>query len=193
VDVVANCETVSGSRTAGSGIEDALEVVLGDLDVRELVVVVGVLRKSVRVSRGVRIWEAYQVKVRNNISEILQDGLARGVAGRIRWTHISRVLSDDVSNGHFILDHLVVALSISDDGEILMTPRMAGNLVALGDHTLDDVGPGSGGVNGAFAQVDAGYEEGCFETICGELIENLSCVKVWAAFVSARRVPEECG
>jgi hypothetical protein len=193
VDVVADCETVTRSRTAGCGIEDTLEVVLGDLDVGELVVVVGVLRKSVRVSQDFRIWSAYQVKVRNNVTQVLQDGLARSVAGRVRWTHICWVLSDDVSNSHFVLDHLVVALSISDDGEILMTPRVTSDLMTLGDHSLDDVGPRSGGVDGAFTQVVAGDEEGGLEAICGKLIENLGGVKVRAAIMLVRRFAENYG
>jgi hypothetical protein len=63
VDIMADCETVSRSWTTGCGVEDTLEVVLGDLDVGELVVVVGVLWKSVDPSRRLSIWNAYQVKV----------------------------------------------------------------------------------------------------------------------------------
>lgn len=40
VDIVGNGQTVTSGWAAGSGVEDALEVILGDLDVRELVVVV---------------------------------------------------------------------------------------------------------------------------------------------------------
>lgn len=40
VDVVGNGQTVTSGWATGSGVEDALEVILGDLDVLELVVII---------------------------------------------------------------------------------------------------------------------------------------------------------
>ena len=74
-----------------------------------------------------------------------------------------------------------------------MTPRMTSNLMALGDHTLDDVGPRGGRVDGTFAQVVTGDEEGGFEAICGKLVENLGGVKVWAAIILVRRFAKKYG
>jgi hypothetical protein len=166
VDVVADSETVAGLWAAGGRVEDALEVVFGNLDVRELVVVIGV-----------------EVEVRNNISERLEHGLASCVAGRVGWAHVCGVLSKDVAEGHLVLDHLVVSLGVGDDAQVLVRPGVAGYLMAFGDHTTDDVRPLSGGIDCTLADVDSCHEKGGLETVCGELIKYAISVDVWSVIV----------
>lgn len=153
MDVVSDGEAVARGGSALGLVEDALEVVLGDLDVGELVVVIRV-----------------EVEVRDDVAESLQHVLAGSVAGRVGRAHVGRVLSDDVADGHLVLDHLVVSLSIGDDTEILVRPGVAGYLVALGDHSLDDVGPLRGGVDGALADIDTGDEKSGLESVLSELV-----------------------
>jgi hypothetical protein len=167
VDVVSNRETVAGLRTALSLIENTLEVILGDLDVRELVVVVGV-----------------EVEVRDNVAEVLQHGLTSVVARRVGGTHVSWVLSDNVTDGHFVLDHLVVALGVTDNAQVLVGPCVASNLVAFSYHALDDIGPLRGGVDGTLADVDTGHEKGSLEAILGELVKHAVGVDVRAVIIS---------
>jgi hypothetical protein len=106
--------------------------------------------------------------------------LAGWATARIRGSHVRRVFSDDVANGHFVLDHLVVPLSISDVRQILVRPCVASNLMALCYHTLDDVGPRGCRVDSTFAKVVPRDEEGSLEAIGGELVEDLGGIEVWA-------------
>ena len=122
-----------------------------------------------------------EVKVADDVAQVLHHGLACGIAGRVRRTHVCRVLSNDVPNGHFILDHLVVTLRVSDDAKILMRPSVRCDLVALCDHELDDGGPLRSRFNGTFSKVDASNEKGSFESVRGKLIQNTVRVDVGPA------------
>jgi hypothetical protein len=121
VNVVSDGKTISGRRATIGCVENTLEVVLGNLDVGELVVIIGV-----------------EVKVRDDVAQVPQDVLASFVAGRVRRTHVRWVLSDDVSDGHLVFHHLVVTLLIVDDAQILVRPGVAGHLVTLSNHALND-------------------------------------------------------
>lgn len=166
MDVVGDGEAVARLGAAGGGIKDALEVVLGDLDVGQLVVVVGV-----------------EVEVGHDVTEIPHDGLAGVVAGRVGRAHVGRVLSDNVADGHFVLDHLVIALGIGDNAEILVRPGVGGDLVTLCNHAADDICPRSSGVDGALSNIDSGHEESGLEAIRRELIKHSVSVDVWAIVI----------
>jgi len=166
MNIVANSKTGASGGTTGCGVKNPLEVILGDLDVGELVVVIRV-----------------QVEVADDVSQVLQYSLAGGVARRVRRTHVCRVLSDNVADGHLVLDHLVVALRISDDAEILVGPCVGCDLVALGNHALDHVGPLRCAVNGALAKVDTSHEESSLKASSSELVEDAVGVNVWTVVV----------
>lgn len=110
--------------------------------------------------------------------------MAGGVARRIRGTHICWVLANDVADGHFVLHHLVITLRISDHGQVLVRPGVAGHLMAIGYHALDDIGPRSGRIDGAFPKVVACNKEGGLEAVRSELVEDLVGVEVWARLES---------
>lgn len=164
VNVVCNRKLALGGRVGS--VDGVAEVVLSDLDplTSELVVVIGV-----------------KIEVRNDISESLQDVLANSVARRVGRAHVGRVFANDVANGHLILDHLVVDLSLSDCGKILVGPGVGSDLVAVGDHTPDDSLPLL--VDSTLADVVTGDEEGGLEASSGELVKNLVSVDVWAVVV----------
>jgi hypothetical protein len=67
-------------------------------------------------------------------------------------------------------------------------PSMAGDLMAIGYHALDDVGPRGGCIDGAFAEVVACDEEGGFEAVSGKLVEDLVGVEVWTRLESVCRL-----
>ena len=167
MDVVGNSQTVTRSGATRSSIEDPLEVVLGDLDVGQLVVVVGV-----------------EVEVANYVAEVFHSRLACGAAGAVRGTHVGRVFSDDVADGHFILDHLVDALLFRDLAQVGVTPCVGGDLMAISYHTLDNSGPGRCGVDGTFAVVVTSHEEGSLEAVGSELIQDAVGVEIWTVCVS---------
>lgn len=166
MDVVADSKAVTRLRTALSLVENALEVVLGDLDVGELVVVIGI-----------------EVEVGDDVAKSLEHVLASIVARRIGWAHVGRVFSENVADGHFVFDHLVVALRVADDAEVLMGPGVAGYLMAFGDHTLDHIGPLGGGIDRALANVDTSNKKGGLEAVLGELIQNTVGVDIWTVIV----------
>jgi hypothetical protein len=167
VDVVGDGEAVAGLGAALCGVEDALEVVFGDLDVGQLVVVVGV-----------------EVEVRDDVAEALHRGLAGVTAGGIWRAHICWVFAKDVAERHLVLNHLVVTLSLGDGAQVLVRPGVAGDLVALGDHAANNVCPARGRVDGALVVVDTGDEERGFETVLSELVEDLVGVDVRPIIVS---------
>jgi len=166
VDIVSNSKAVSRLWATGSLVKDALEVVLSDLDVGELVVVISV-----------------EVEVADDIAECLEHVLAGGIARGVGWAHVCGVFSDDVTDGHLVLDHLVVSLSIRDGTQILVRPGVAGHLVAFGDHAANNIRPLCGRVNCALSKVDASNEKGGLEAILGELVEDPVGIDVWSIVV----------
>ena len=125
-----------------------------------------------------------QVEVADDITQVLHYGLACRIAGRVGRTHVCRVFSDDVPDGHFVLDHLIIALRIGDDAKILMRPCVRCDLVALCDHALDNIGPLCGCVNGSFADINSGDKECGLESVFGKLVKNSVGVDVGTARVS---------
>lgn len=107
-----------------------------------------------------------------------------GRAGGIRRAHIGREFSNDVADGHFILDHLIVTLLLGYLVQILVRPCVTGDLMAFGDHTADNSRPWRGFViNGALSNIDTRDKEGGLHAICGKLIEDIVGVDVWAVVV----------
>lgn len=165
VDVVSDGKLALSGRVGG--VDGIAEVVLSNLNLLagELVVVIGI-----------------QIEVRDDVSELSKDILANSVARRIRRAHICRVFANNVADGHLILDHLVIDLSLSDLGEILVRPGVGSDLVTLCDHASDDSTPLL--INGTLAKVNTSDEEGSFETGSSELIQDLVSVDVWTVIVS---------
>lgn len=133
-----------------------------------------------------------QVKVGDDISKVLHDSLACCVTGRVRWAHICWVFSDDVADGDLILNHLIVALSVGDDTQVLVRPCVAGDLVALGIHSPNNVRPACCGIDGALSIVDASNKECSLKTILSELIEDTIRVDIWSVRASQCLINDEC-
>src|SRR5690349_501176 len=82
-----------------------------------------------------------QIEVGNDISKLGHNALAGSLTRRVWWTHVSRILSENVADGHLILDHLIIDLGLGDLAQILMRPSVAGDLMTLRIHTSDDICP----------------------------------------------------
>ena len=107
----------------------------------------------------------------------------RGVALGVGRAHIGWVFADDVGKGALVLAHLGFAHIRRDVLEGIVGPGVRGDLVALGNHTLNDRGVGSGGVDRTLSKVVAGDEKGCVEAELLEYVEKLAGIKVWAIVI----------
>ena len=64
-----------------------------------------------------------------------------------------------------------------------MRPGVAGNLVTLSNHSLDDSRPARRRVDSTLANVNSGDKKGGFEAIFSKLIKDLVGVDVWSVIV----------
>lgn len=158
---MCDCKTIPGSLATCSLIENSLEVVLGHLNGRELVVIIGV-----------------EVKICNDVSQVFQDCLTGCITRGVWWAHVCGVLPNNVANSHLVLNHLVISLGIGYDTQVLMRPSVAGHLMTFGNHTTDHAGPACSRINSALGIVDTGDEECGFKSIAGELMQNLTGIDV---------------
>jgi hypothetical protein len=103
-------------------------------------------------------YRSVEIKIRDVVPQIRHVLLAPLVrrARRARGTHVRRKLPEDITECHFKLNHLFVALRSGDGRQVLVRPCVAGDLVAFGVHARDYGGPG--GVDGAFGDVVAGHD-----------------------------------
>lgn len=69
-------------------------------------------------------------------TELLSTFRIRGAAG-VRWPHVAREVTKNISYGGFVLLHLLTALRGGDLAEILVRPSVTGNLVTTRMHALD--------------------------------------------------------
>lgn len=129
-----------------------------------------------------------QVEVGSVVSQRLHVGVAarRFVALGIGRPHVRRILADDIGNGSFVLDHLLLAHVGRDTGQAVVGPGVGGDLVTFVDHAPQQVGPGSGDVDLAFAQVVARDIEGGREAVLLEEIQELGGVDVGAVVIRQR-------
>jgi hypothetical protein len=171
------------------GLEVLVEVVLGVLDLVRAVVVIVYPLVSHRAATLEPLCQrtiSVDIKVSDNVSQILHILPAAGsfVARRIRRTHVGGELLDNVADGHLVMDHLVDALLLGDGGEVLVRPRMAGDLVTSGIHLGDDGRPLGGSIiDSALAVVDTSDEESRLHIVLFEEVENIVSVDVWAVIV----------
>ncbi len=136
-------------------------------------------------------WERVQVvlgvevKVDAVVSQCFHVGLAAGnnVTLRVRGAHVGGVLADDVGDSALVLDHLLFTHIGCDIGETVVGPSVGGDLVTLGNHTLDDGRIRSCRVNRTFAEIVARHEESGVEAELLQYVQQLVCVKVWSVVV----------
>jgi len=171
VNVVANGQPLRGGSRSTVGSDVALEVVLGVLDLVDvvLVVVVGV---NVEVSDVV-----------TEISHVLFAARLSCAAG-VRRAHVGGDLADDVAKSHLVLPHLVLAVNGRDSAQVQVGPGVGCDVVALRLHALDNAGELRGGVDLALVDVVAGDEESSLSVVCLEDIKDVSgVVLLWAIVV----------
>jgi hypothetical protein len=170
MDVVADDKPVTIVWvSAVTGVNTVLEVILGDLNLLggQLVVVVGI-----------------EIEVGNDVTKITHNLLALGITRRVRRAHVCGIFADDVTDGHLVLDHLIVNLLLRDETEVLVGPGVGSDLMAIVIHLLDDACPVF--VNGTFSDVVSSDEEGSVGSTCLKLGHNVLGVDVWAIVVGDR-------
>ena len=171
VNIVANAQPLrsGGSSTVGSDV--TLEVVLGVLDLVDVVLVVVV---------GVNI------EVGNVVTKIGHIPLAARLscAAGVGRAHVSGNLANNVAKSHLVLPHLLLAVEGRDSAQVQVGPGVGRDLVVLGVHALDDTDELRSGVNLTLVDVVTGNEEGSLSVVCLEDIKNVSSVfLLWAIVV----------
>lgn len=171
MNVVANAQPLrSGSRsTVGSNV--SLEVVLGVLDLVDvvLVIVVGV-----------------NVKIGDVVTEISHVLLATrfSCTARVRGAHVCRNLAEDVTEGHLVLPHLLLAVNGGDGAQVQMSPGVGSDMMTLRVHALDDAGELRSRVDFSLVDVVASDEESRLSIVGLEDVKNVGgVVLLWAIIV----------
>lgn len=70
------------------------------------------------------------------ISELSKQRCTGAIAFRIRGSHVCGDEAQDVTKGHFVVNHLLIEFRGIEGGQVLVSPRVAGDLMALIVHTL---------------------------------------------------------
>jgi hypothetical protein len=91
-------------------------------------------------------------------------------AARVRWTEVSRDLSNDVVEGTLYVENLILASIRINLRQIKMGPCVGRNLVSLRIHALDNVDEFLSLVNLSLCDVVASDEEG---SLCIVLLEEI--------------------
>ena len=72
-------------------------------------------------------------------------------AAGVRRAHVGWEEAEDVAQSHLVLPHLVPAVQGGDSAQVQMGPCVAGNLMTIGVHPLDNRNvPVGGNINLAF-------------------------------------------
>ena len=129
-----------------------------------------------------------EVKVDPVVAEGFQVGLATrcGAALRIRGSHVGGIFAYDVGDCPLILHHLLHTLVVCDIRQTVVRPGVRSDLVAFGDHAIDEGWVWSSGVNCTFAEIIARHEERGLEAVQLQEIQELSRVQIRSVIVCQR-------
>ena len=168
VDIMLYAEEIAPSwGTCKRRLDD----IFADLDVR---------RQGVQVVLGI------EVEVDTVIAQLLHISLATRsrTTLRVGRTHVGRVFANDVGNGALVVSHLFDAFGRADGIEGVVGPGVGGDLVAFGNHALDQGWVWCGRVDSAFSKIIACDEESGAEAVGFEDVEELRGVKIGTVVVS---------
>jgi hypothetical protein len=73
------------------------------------------------------------------VSHVIQHFLGIVVALRVRWSHICWKETKDIPERHLVVVHLILPLLDSESCQVLVSPSMAGDLVAGRMHSLKEL------------------------------------------------------
>jgi len=141
VDVVLNVQITGVARRSRS--HGRIPQVYTDLDLTGI---------------AVEIALSVEVEIGDVVAKVHHQLLAISSANRVRRTHIGRVEAENILQCNLVPNHLVLTLRCRHLVEVLVRPSVASNLVALGDHALDDIAVLH--IDHTLAKVVAGDEKG---------------------------------
>lgn len=151
------------------GGHESVDDVDGQLDLRlHLVQVV----LGVKIEIDTMVAESFHV---------VQAPLRRAL--RIRGTHIGRILTDHVRDGTFVLHHLLDAQVGGQGVEIVVRPCVRRDLMAFGDHALEQRRIRSGCIDGAFVRVVPRDEKRGVKAELFQRVEQLAGIVIGAIIV----------
>ena len=171
VDIVTDGQPLRRGSRSTVGSDVALEVVLGVLDLVDIILVVIV---------GVNI------EVGNVVAKIGQVLLATRLscAAGVRRAHVCGDLANDVAKSHLVLPHLLLAVSGGDSAQVQVGPGVRCDLVTLSVHALNSSGVFGGDVDLALVDVVASDEESGLSAVGLEDIHDvLGVLLLWAIVI----------
>jgi hypothetical protein len=139
----------------------------------------------------IQVASGIQIEVDGMVSKVCETVTASGVALGIRRSHVGWDISKDVSEGHFVVDDLLVEGGWDKRSQVLVRPGVGCDLMTLGFHTLDQGGPLCGSINGALAQVVSGDEESGLDIVDGKFVQEIRGVGVWSVVESQGNVSSD--
>lgn len=162
VDIVGDAQPVTVGRCGTPSGDVAPEPILRILDLGRRVLVI-VIRVNIEIRDAAFVSEVdttvcWAVSL---IAEVCHGLFTSrgGIATRVGWAHVGREEAENISQGHFVLDHLVGSVRCRDLAQIQMGPCVRAYLVAFAVHALDDCSELRSGINLALGQVGSGDEE----------------------------------
>jgi hypothetical protein len=171
VNVVANAQPIRSGSGSTIGSDVALEVVLGVLDLVDVVLVVVV---GVNVEVGDVVTEISHVLLAARLS----------CAARVRRAHVCGNLAEDVAESHLVLPHLLLAVEGGDGTQVQVGPGVGSDVVTLRVHALDDAGELRSGVDFTLVDVVASDEESGLSVVGLEDVKNVGgVVLLWAIVI----------
>lgn len=102
---------------------------------------------------------------------------------RVGGPHIRGPLSNNVVKRHLVLDHLLDSLRTCDVRQRVVTPCVTGDLVALGNHPLNQIWIWCRGIYFSLSIIVTGHEKRSSKVVRLEGIQKLSGVEVWPIIV----------
>lgn len=112
-----------------------------------------------------------------------------GTGGK-RGAHIGWKPAEEIPESHFVVHHLILALSSTGEAQVLMCPGMARQLVTSSIHAAQYAWPWKCWViNAAFADVVSCYEEGGCCIVFLKSIKNCLGVQIWTVIEGKGNCP----
>lgn len=122
------------------------------------------------------------------ISKSCKKFAASCVTFRIRWSHVSWEIAQDVVESHFVVDHLVLEHRRAQRCEILMGPSVRCDLMSFSNHPLDHSCPLCSSINWALSKVVSSDHESRLCSINSKLVQKIGSVIIRSIIKSERNI-----
>lgn len=147
-------------------------ICLGNGLVPDVFGVLDEIRSIVQISLSI------QVEISYMIPQICHEITTGGVTFRIRRSHICWEISEDVSESHLVIVHLILEHCRVEGCQILVAPGVGCDLMTFCNHTFDSSSVLCSGINCAFSKIVTGNHEGSLSSISCKFVQEIISVKI---------------